>query len=65
MIGEATRGETTVVFFIDELQYVAEIHFASLITALHKCMQNQLPAVLIGARLPQLVGQAGRAKCYA
>ena len=42
-----------------------EDQFASLITALHKCSQEQLPVALIGAGLPQLVGQAGRAKSYA
>jgi hypothetical protein len=33
--------------------------------ALHKCSQKQLPVSLVGAGLPQLVGQAGRAKSYA
>ena len=33
--------------------------------ALHKCTQNGLPVILVGAGLPQLVGQAGRAKSYA
>ena len=66
MIGQAAKEKNTaVVLFIDELQYVTEDHFASLITALHKCAQNQLPVALIGAGLPQLVGQAGRAKSYA
>ncbi len=36
-----------------------------MITALHKCTQRQLPIALIGAGLPQLVGQAGRVKSYA
>lgn len=65
-VGRAAKEKhTAVVFFIDELQYVAEEQFASLITALHKCAQDQLPVALIGAGLPQLVGQAGRAKSYA
>lgn len=65
-VGKAAKQKNTaVVFFIDELQYVPEEQFASLITALHKCAQNQLPVALIGAGLPQLVGQAGRAKSYA
>lgn len=65
-VGKAAKQtNTAVVFFIDELQYVAEEQFASLITALHKCAQEQLPVALIGAGLPQLVGQAGRAKSYA
>lgn len=61
----AKEKKTAVVFFIDELQYVEEEQFASLITALHKCAQLQLPVALIGAGLPQLVGRAGRAKSYA
>jgi len=65
-VGRAAKEKgTAVVFFIDELQYVKEEQFASLITALHKCAQNQLPIALIGAGFPQLVGQAGRARSYA
>jgi hypothetical protein len=65
-LGHAAKEKrTAVVFFIDELQYVDEEEFASLITALHKCAQSQLPIALIGAGLPQLVGRAGRAKSYA
>ena len=65
-VGKAAKEKhTALVFFIDELQYVQEDQFASLITALHKCSQEQLPVALIGAGLPQLVGQAGRAKSYA
>jgi hypothetical protein len=61
----AKEKQTSVVLFIDELQYVAEDELASLITALHHCAQVQLPIALIGAGLPQLVGRAGRAKSYA
>jgi hypothetical protein len=65
-VGRAAKEKATgVVFFIDELQYVEEHQFAALITALHKCTQLQLPIALIGAGLPQLVGNAGRAKSYA
>ena len=51
--------------FIDELQYVEEDELASLITALHRAAQRQLPVVLVGAGLPQLRGRMGRAKSYA
>jgi hypothetical protein len=65
-IGEAAKErKTALVLFIDEIQYIAEEQFAALIMALHKCAQNQLPVILIGAGLPQIVGQAGRAKSYA
>lgn len=54
-----------VVLFIDEFQYVEEDELAALIAALHRCAQSQLPVTLIGAGLPQLVGQMGKAKSYA
>jgi hypothetical protein len=58
------RG-TAVVLFIDEIQYLEEDQLAALITALHRCAQRSLPVTLVGAGLPQLVGQTGRAKSYA
>ena len=65
-VGEAARERKTVLaLFIDELQYVPEEQLAALITALHRCAQLQLPVTLVGAGLPQLVGQMGRAKSYA
>lgn len=65
-VGEAAQERQTVtVLFIDELQYVPEEQLAALITALHRCAQMQLPVTMVGAGLPQLVGQMGRAKSYA
>jgi hypothetical protein len=61
----AQAGDTALVLFIDELQYVPEDQLASLVTALHRCAQQQVPVVLVGAGLPQLPGQMGRAKSYA
>lgn len=61
----AKEKKTALILFIDEVQYVEEEQFASLIMALHRCTQKQLPVTIIGAGLPQLVGQAGRAKSYA
>lgn len=61
----AQAGKTTLVMFIDELQYVAEEQLASLITALHRTSQRQLPVILVGAGLPQLPGRMGKAKSYA
>lgn len=61
----AKDKKTALILFIDEVQYISEAEFAALIMALHKCTQKQLPIALIGAGLPQLVGQAGRAKSYA
>ncbi|MBI2091595.1 MAG: ATP-binding protein, partial [Deltaproteobacteria bacterium] len=65
-IGKVAKTKNTaLVLCIDEIQYIEEEQFAALIMALHKCAQNQLPVILVGAGLPQLVGQAGRAKSYA
>jgi hypothetical protein len=65
-VGRAAKEKKTAfALFIDEIQYIEEEQFAALIMALHKCTQNQLPVMLVGAGLPQLVGQAGRAKSYA
>jgi hypothetical protein len=65
-IGKVVKAKNTaLVLCIDEIQYIEEEQFAALIMALHKCAQNQLPVILLGAGLPQLVGQAGRAKSYA
>lgn len=61
----AKSGNTALVIFIDELQYVAQDQFAALITALHRCAQLSLPLTVVGAGLPQLRGLAGKAKSYA
>lgn len=65
-VGEAARErQIAVVLAIDELQYVPEVQLAALIAALHRAAQRQLPVTLIGAGLPQLLGQMGDAKSYA
>lgn len=65
-VGKAAKEKNTaLILFIDEIQYIEEDQFAALIMALHKCAQHQLPMTLIGAGLPQVLGQAGRAKSYA
>jgi len=61
----AKEKKTALIMFIDEIQYIEESQFAALIMALHKCTQKQLPITIVGAGLPQLIGQAGRAKSYA
>jgi hypothetical protein len=61
----AAERNAAVVLFIDELQYVREEELAALIGALHSASQDQLPVTMMAAGLPQLVGQAGRAKSYA
>lgn len=64
-LGEAARArKTAIALIIDEVQYLKEADFSALIMAMHKCAQRQLPMVLIGGGLPQIVGLAGRSKSY-
>lgn len=65
-IGEAARDRgVAVAVIVDEMQYLNEEEMSALIMSIHRCAQRQLPIVLIGAGLPQLVGLAGRSKSYA
>ena len=65
-VGAAAKAaETAIVLFIDELQYVEESQMAALISALHRCAQEQLPVTVVGAGLPQLRARLGDAKSYA
>jgi hypothetical protein len=65
-VGAAVKqAGTALVLFIDEIQYVEEEQLAALITALHMTSQSRLPLMPVGAALPQLRGQMGRAKSYA
>lgn len=65
-VGEAAKDcKTAVALVIDELQYLSELEMSALIVGMHKVSQKQLPLVLFGAGLPQLVGLTGRSKSYA
>jgi hypothetical protein len=65
-VGQAAKARnTSVAIIIDELQYIKENEFSAMIMAVHRVSQRQLPLILIGAGLPQLVGLAGKAKSYA
>jgi hypothetical protein len=65
-IAEAAQArETAVAIIIDEIQYLSEKEFSALIMAVYRISQRQLPLILVGAGLPQLLGLAGRSKSYA
>lgn len=65
-LGEAAaESGTAVAIIIDELQYLSESELSALIMAVHKISQESLPLIVIGAGLPQLAGNTGRAKSYA
>jgi AAA ATPase-like protein len=61
----AAARRTAVALLMDELQYIGEIELSALIMGIHRIAQRELPLVLIGAGLPQLVGNTGRSKSYA
>ena len=65
-VGSAAKSRgKAVAIIIDELQYIKEEEFSALIMAVHRISQRQLPLIVIGAGLPQLVGLAGKSKSYA
>lgn len=61
----ASSRQIAVALIIDEMQYLSESELSALITSIHRINQRQLPLILIGAGLPQLVGLTGKAKSYA
>lgn len=65
-LGAAAKSKgKAIAIIIDELQYIKESEFSALIMAVHRISQKQLPLIVIGAGLPQLVGLAGKSKSYA
>jgi len=65
-IGEAAADrQTAVAICVDELQYLNEKELSALIMAIHRVNQRNLPLILVGAGLPQIVGLAGKSKSYA
>ena len=65
-IGEAASDRNTAVAIcVDELQYLEEKELSALIMAIHRVNQRNLPLILVGAGLPQIVGLTGKSKSYA
>lgn len=61
----AADKQKAVVLLIDEVQYLSEEEISSLVMALHRMQQRQLPLVMVGAGLPILAKLVGEAKSYA
>jgi hypothetical protein len=61
----AKEKERGVVFFLDEVQFVDEMHYRALISALHRCNQKRLPISAAAAGLPQIPRLTGEARSYA
>jgi AAA ATPase domain len=61
----AKEKERGVIFFLDEIQFVDEMHYRALISALHRCNQKRLPISAAAAGLPQIPRLTGEARSYA
>ena len=61
----AAERQTAVALCIDEMQYLNPTEFSALIMAAHKVAQLNLPLVVVGAALPQVLALAGHSKSYA
>ena len=65
-LGRAAADKGTgVVFLLDEVQFVKEVEYRSVITALHRATQKNLPITLAAAGLPQIPRLTGEARSYA
>lgn len=64
-IGEtAYKTETSICFFIDEIQYMKQNELGSLIAALHRTNQLGYPVMIIGAGLPKIYKMLSEEKSY-
>jgi hypothetical protein len=66
VLGEAAAGKKTgVVFLLDEVQFVSKLEYRSLISALHRATQKNMPVTVVAAGLPQIPRLTGEARSYA
>ena len=64
-VGEtAKKTETSICFFIDEIQYMKQEQLGSLIAALHRTNQLGYPIMVIGAGLPKIYKMLSDEKSY-
>jgi hypothetical protein len=65
-LGRAAADKGTgVAFLLDEVQFVKEVEYRSVITALHRATQKNVPITLAAAGLPQIPRLTGEARSYA
>ena len=65
-LGKAAADKKTgVVFLLDEVQFVSELEYRSLISALHRATQKNMPITVAAAGLPQIPRLTGEARSYA
>lgn len=65
-LGSAARDKGSgVIFLLDEVQFAREVEYRSLISALHRSTQKNLPISAAAAGLPQIPRLTGEARSYA
>jgi AAA ATPase domain len=65
-LGRVARDKKSgIAFFLDEVQFVEEVQYRSMISALHRTTQKQLPITVAAAGLPQIPRLSGEARSYA
>ena len=65
VVAEAAQAAgRSVALLIDELQYFEQAEFSALIMSMHKISQSNLPFIMFGAGLPQVLALAGESKSY-
>jgi len=63
--GAAQEKGAGIAFLLDELQFVEEVQYRALISALHRVNQKSLPIAVAAAALPQIPQLTGEARSYA
>lgn len=64
-LGEAAKSKNTgVVFLLDEVQFVQEVEYRSVVSALHRANQRNMPITVVAAGLPQIPRLTGEARSY-
>src|SRR3954470_10644443 len=63
--GAAANKGSGVVFLLDEVQFVSEIEYRAVVSALHRATQKNMPVTLAAAGLPQIPRLTGEARSYA
>jgi hypothetical protein len=61
----AASKESGIVFLLDEVQFASEVEYRSVITALHRATQKNMPITVAAAGLPQIPRLTGEARSYA
>ena len=63
--GAAAAKGSGVVFLLDEVQFVKEVEYRAVVSALHRATQKNVPITLAAAGLPQIPRLTGEARSYA